>query len=111
MEPLGAAEVLLFARRTSENSCSRNCLKKDRTGLWRTLLSMKRSYPTDLTDAEWKHIELLVPASKPRARQRTHSPRQVLNAVFYVLRSGCPWRLLPRQYPPWKTLYHYFFRK
>ena len=69
---------------------------------------MKRSYPTDLADAEWEHIEPLVPASKCRGRQRIHSPREILNAVFYILRSGCPWRLLPREYPPWKTVYHYF---
>ena len=69
---------------------------------------MKRNYPTDLTDAEWEHIEPLVPASKCRGRQRIHSPREILNAVFYVLRSGCPWRLLPHEYPPWKTVYHYF---
>ena len=69
---------------------------------------MKRSYPTDLTDAEWKHIEPFVPAPKCRGRQRIHSPREILNAVFYILRSGCPWRLLPREYPPWKTVYHYF---
>ena len=69
---------------------------------------MKRTYPTDLADAEWEHIEPLVPASKCRGRQRIHSPREILNAVFYILRSGCPWRLLPREYPPWKTVYHYF---
>src|SRR5215203_74808 len=69
---------------------------------------MKRSYPTDLSDAEWKHIEPFVPAPKRRGRQRIHSPREILNAVFYILRSGCPWRLLPREYPPWKTVYHYF---
>jgi putative transposase len=69
---------------------------------------MKRSYPTDLSDAEWKHIEPFVPAPKCRGRQRIHSPREILNAVFYILRSGCPWRLLPREYPPWKTVYHYF---
>ncbi len=69
---------------------------------------MKRTYPTDLTDAEWEHIEPFVPAPKCRGRQRIHSPREILNAVFYVLRSGCPWRLLPREYPPWKTVYHYF---
>jgi putative transposase len=69
----------------------------------------ERSYPTDLTDAEWKHIEPFVPAPKPQGRQRSHSPREILNAaIFYVLRSGCPWRLLPREYPPWKTVYHYF---
>jgi putative transposase len=72
---------------------------------------MKRSYPTDLSDEEWKHIEPFVPASKPRGRQRIHSPREILNAVFYVLRSGCPWRLLPREYPPWKTVYHHYFRE
>src|SRR5919112_6024119 len=62
----------------------------------------------DLSEAEWKHIEPFVPAPKCRGRQRIHSPRQILNAVFYILRSGCPWRLLPREYPPWKTVYHYF---
>ena len=69
---------------------------------------MKKRYPTDLTDAEWKYIEPFVPASKRRGRQRVHSPRGILNALFYVLRSGCAWRLLPREYPPWKTVYHYF---
>ena len=69
---------------------------------------MKKGYPTDLTDAEWKHIEPFVPAPKCRGRQRIHTPREILNAVFYVLRSGCAWRLLPREYPPWKTAYHYF---
>ena len=69
---------------------------------------MKKRYPTDLTDAEWKHIEPFVPAPKRRGRQRIHSPREILDAVFYVLRSGCAWRLLPREYPPWKTVYHYF---
>ena len=69
---------------------------------------MKRSYPTDLSDEEWKHIEPFLPAPKRRGRQRIHSSRQILNAVFYVLRSGCPWRLLPYEYPPWKTVYHYF---
>ncbi len=44
----------------------------------------------------------------PRGQQRIHTPREILNAFFfYVLRSGCPWRLLPREYPPSKTLYHY----
>jgi putative transposase len=69
---------------------------------------MKRNYPTDLTDAEWECIEPFIPAPKCRGRQRIHSPREILNAVFYILRSGCPWRLLPREYPPWKTVYHYF---
>src|SRR4051812_47591136 len=69
---------------------------------------MKRSYPTDLTDAEWKALEPHVPASHRRGRPRIHSPRTILDAVFYVLKSGCPWRLLPREFPPWETVYCWF---
>src|SRR5215207_6161229 len=71
---------------------------------------MKKGCPTDLTDAEWNHIEPFVPAPKRRGRQRIHSPREILNAVFYLLRSGCAWRLLPREYPPWRTVYTQFRR-
>src|SRR3712207_3359225 len=54
----------------------------------------------------------IFPASKKRGRGRpyVHSPRKILNAVFYLLKSGCPWRLLPRDFPPWKTVYHWFRR-
>ena len=69
---------------------------------------MKRSYQTDLTDAEWKALEPHVPAANKRGRPRIHSPREILDAVFYVLRSGCPWRLLPREFPPWETVYSWF---
>jgi Putative transposase of IS4/5 family (DUF4096) len=65
---------------------------------------MKRSYATDLTDAEWEALEPHVPAPNKRGRPRTHTPREILNAVFYVLKSGCPWRLLPRDFPPWETV-------
>ncbi len=50
---------------------------------------------------------LLAPKAPGRPRPH-HSPRQILNAVFYVVRSGCAWRLLPKEYPPWKTVHHYF---
>ena len=63
---------------------------------------MKTNYPTDLTDAEWEHIEPFVPAPKCRGPHRIHSLREILNAVFYVLRSGCPWRLVRREYPPYR---------
>ena len=72
---------------------------------------MRRSkYPTDLSDAEWACLKPYLPASKKRGRGRpyVHSPRKILNAVFYLLKSGCPWRLLPRDFPPWKTVYHWF---
>ncbi len=69
---------------------------------------MKTPYSTDLSDAEWTLLEPYLPASKSTGRPRMHGPREMLNAIFYVLRSGCPWRLLPRNFPPWKTVYHYF---
>jgi putative transposase len=53
-------------------------------------------------------LEPHLPASKTTGRPRIHSPREILDAVFYVLRSGCPWRLLPHDFPPWKTVLHYF---
>jgi len=71
---------------------------------------MKRSYSTDLTDAEWERLQLHVPPTNKRGRPKIHSSREILNAVFYVLKSGCPWRLLPRDFPPWKTVYDWFRR-
>src|SRR5215211_6058459 len=69
---------------------------------------MRKPYPTDLSDAEWNYIEPHMPAPKEHGRPRTHSLREILNAVFYVLRSGCQWRLLPHDFPRWPTVYHYF---
>ncbi len=71
---------------------------------------MKISYPTDLTDAEWACLISHVPAPSKRGRPRIHSSRVILDAIFYVLRSGCPWRLLPREFPPWETVYYWFRR-
>ncbi len=72
---------------------------------------MRRRYPTDLTDAEWECIEphLTSPTNK-RGRPKIYSLRHVLDAIFYLLRSGCAWRLLPREFPPWRVVY-YWFRK
>jgi transposase len=63
---------------------------------------MKRSYVTDLSDAEWWYLELHVPTPNKRGRPKTHTTRQILNAIFYVLKSGCSWRMLPRDFPPWE---------
>ena len=71
---------------------------------------MKRSYSTDLTDAEWERLQLHVPPPNKRGRPKTHSTREILNAIFYVLKSGCAWRLLPRDFPPWETVYWWFRR-
>ena len=69
---------------------------------------MRKRYPTDLSDAEWNYIQPHLPAPKGHGRPRTHSLREILNAVFYLLKSGCQWRLLPHDFPRWPTVYHYF---
>src|SRR5215208_4217663 len=71
---------------------------------------MRRRYSTDLTDAEWECIEPHIRSPSKRGRPKIYSLRHVLDAVFYLLRSGCAWRLLPREFPPWRTVY-YWFRK
>lgn len=65
-------------------------------------------YLTDVSDAEWNGITSLFPAPCTHGRPRLHSSRDIFNAILYVLRSGCPWRLLPHDLPPWKTVYHSF---
>ena len=70
---------------------------------------MKRpSYPSDLSDGQWKRIERLVPAPKPGGRPAKHDRLAILNAILYLVRTGCAWRLLPHDMPSWKTVYHYF---
>jgi putative transposase len=66
------------------------------------------SYPTDLTDREWALLEPLLPPAKPGGRPRSVNLRVILNGLCYVLRSGCQWRLLPRTYGPWSTVYAYY---
>src|SRR5215208_2079738 len=67
-------------------------------------------YPGDLTDAEWAFLAPLLPAERGPGRPRTHEWRLVLDAVFYVLRSGCAWRMLPQEFPPWSTVFSRFRR-
>ena len=68
----------------------------------------RKPYPTDLTDAQWEILAPLLPEAKPGGRPRSVELREVVNAVLYVLRSGCPWRMLPHDIPPWQTSYKYF---
>lgn len=70
--------------------------------------SPPRLYASDLSDAEWVILEPLVPAPKPGGRPARWSRREIVNGIFYLVRTGCQWRLLPREYPSWKTVYHYF---
>jgi transposase len=69
---------------------------------------MRKAYQTDLSDAEWGYLESHLPAPKADGRPRIYPLREILDAIFYVVRSGCAWRLLPHDFPPWKTVYHYF---
>lgn len=65
-------------------------------------------YSTDLTDEEWALLSELIPSAKTGGRPRTIDIREVLNAIFCILRAGCAWRLLPHDFPCWKTVYHYW---
>ena len=65
--------------------------------------------PSDLTDPEWERLEPLIPPAKPGGRPRKTDMRLAMNAIFYLLRTGCPWRYLPRGiFPPRSTVYNIF---
>jgi putative transposase len=67
-------------------------------------------YASDMTDAEWKLIEPLMPGRSRRGRPRENSLRVIMNAILYIGASGCQWRALPRDFPPYSTVQHYFYR-
>src|SRR5215218_2514762 len=69
---------------------------------------MRKIYTTDLSDAEWACLKNHLPASKLPGKMRTHALREIFYAIFYVLKSGCPWRLLPSDFPPWQTVFYHF---
>jgi putative transposase len=68
-------------------------------------------YPTDLTEAEWIILAPLIPAAKRGGRPRTTDMREVVHAIFYVLRGGRQWRMLPTDFPPHPTVSHYFWTR
>jgi putative transposase len=68
----------------------------------------REPYDSDVTDVEWLLLEPLIPPEKHGGRHRTIDTREVVNAIFYVLRTGCAWRLLPHDFPAWQTVYGYF---
>src|SRR5215469_13607745 len=68
-------------------------------------MSHRPDYPSDLTDEEWQIIEPLVPPVESGGRPAEHGRREIVNATFYVLRTGCQWRFLPHDFPSWKTVY------
>jgi putative transposase len=68
----------------------------------------QQEYPTDLNDTQWLRIRPYMPAEAATGRPHKHSWREILNGIFYLLQSGCSWRMLPTNLPPWQTVYHYF---
>jgi putative transposase len=70
----------------------------------------RKAYPTDLTDEQWALLEPLLPAAMTGGRPRSVDLREVVNGMLYLLRSGCAWRLLPHEFPPWGTVWAYFRR-
>jgi transposase len=68
----------------------------------------ERRYPSDLTDAQWEIIEPMLPLPKWLGRPFKHDRRDILDAILYVVRTGCAWRYLPVDFPPWQTVYGHF---
>jgi putative transposase len=65
------------------------------------------AYPSDLVDAQWKLIEKRIPPAKPGGRDRSVNMREVVNGILYLARTGCSWRQLPHDFPPWGTVHWY----
>ena len=72
-------------------------------------MERERKYPSDLTDEQWQILKRLIPARARRGRPPVDR-RQVINAILYVVRSGCQWRMLPGDFPKWSTVYGVFRR-
>lgn len=70
----------------------------------------RKRYPSDVTEGQWRLIEPSIPPPQPGGRPRTSDLREVVNAILYVNRTGCSWRQLPHEFPPWITCYYYFRR-
>jgi putative transposase len=66
------------------------------------------TYPSDMTDAQWEHLAPLVPSAKPGGRPRSVDIRAVVDAIFYRTKTGCQWRQMPRDFPPWSTAAGYY---
>ena len=68
------------------------------------------SYPSSLTESEWKVLVKLLPETNPKLKGRPakHSKRAIVDGILFVVRSGAGWRMMPNDLPPWKTCYHYF---
>lgn len=70
--------------------------------------STRKRYPTDLTDDEWEILKPMVPKAKPGGRPEKYPKREIMDAIRYVARTGCQWRNIPNDFPPWELVYYYF---
>lgn len=70
----------------------------------------REAYPSDVMDGRWRLIEPSIPPPKPGGRPRRVNMREAVNGILYVVRTGCAWRRLPHDFPPWITVYYYFRR-
>ena len=71
-------------------------------------MTRRERYPTDLTDRQWQRLAPLIPPVRAGGRPRSRDVREVVDAILYVVRNGIVWRALPHDFPPWRTVYHYF---
>lgn len=71
-------------------------------------LKIEKRYPSDLSLNQYKILERLICWQPSKGRKKAHPLLEILNAITYVVKSGCQWRMLPKDFPPWKTVYHYF---
>ena len=73
-------------------------------------MDTRKRYPSDLTDVQWTNIAHSFPQGNGQTgRPRTYALREIVSAIFYLARSGCAWRMLPHDFPPWKTVSYYFY--
>jgi putative transposase len=76
-------------------------------------MSARKPYPSDLTEMQWQNIHHLFPGGDrpPRSpgRPRTYSRKDIVDAIFYIARTGCQWRALPHDFPPWSLVSYYFY--
>src|SRR5271167_4533733 len=111
--PVLTCKIRFICERSRLTPPLRGCLKSrlrvtDHRGVMPITINTDKLYDTDLTDAAWALIGPMLPAARRGGRPRTTNIRAVLNAIFFLLRTGCQWRLLPREFPVWSTVYHYF---
>ena len=73
-------------------------------------MDTRSPYPSDLSHAEWSQVSRFIPAPKPGGRPAKYDRREITNALLYITRAGCPWRMLPKDLPPWRIVYWYFMQ-